>query len=85
MLSVKVLGPGCRNCEDVEKVARAAVAKLGLEATVEKVTTFPEMQKYRILATPGLVVNEKLVCSGRVPKEAEVTTWIASAATGEAP
>jgi small redox-active disulfide protein 2 len=79
MLTIKVLGPGCENCAKVEAVARRALANLGLDAHVEKVTDQAAFQAYRLLATPGLVVNEKLVCAGRIPSEAEVTTWLASA------
>ena len=79
MLNVKVLGPGCANCQRVEKVAKEAVANLGLEATVEKVTAMDEIMQYAILSTPGLVVNEKVVCSGRVPKLPEVTAWLTTA------
>ncbi len=76
MLNIKVLGPGCANCVKVEQVARKVIAMLGEQAKIEKVTAYPEIMKYRILATPGLVVNEKVVCAGRIPTEAEVTTWI---------
>ena len=79
MLNIKVLGPGCANCAKVEQITRKVVGMLGEQATIEKVTTYPEIMKYRILATPGLVVNEKLVCAGRIPSEAEVTTWIVNA------
>ena len=79
MLMIKVLGPGCDNCKKVEAVARLAALNLGVEARFEKVTSWPEIKKYRILSTPGLVINEKLVCGGRIPNEAEVTTWLADA------
>lgn len=76
MLNIKVLGPGCANCAKVEQITRKVLAMLGEHADIQKVTAYPEMQKYHIHATPGLVVNEKLVCAGRIPTEGEVTTWI---------
>lgn len=79
MLTIKVLGPGCANCQKVEQIAKQVVATLSVDATIQKVTEREEMMAYRILATPGLVVNEKLVCAGRIPSEAEVTTWITNA------
>ena len=79
MLQIKVLGAGCENCKRVEKTVKSAVAKLGVEAEISKVTGYGEIQSYGVLATPGLVIDEKLVCAGRIPGEAEVTTWIADA------
>ncbi len=82
MLNIKILGPGCSNCKKVEQIARDAVAQLSVDAQFEKVTSRPEIMKYRILATPGLVINEKVVCAGRIPSEAEVTTWLANELVG---
>jgi small redox-active disulfide protein 2 len=79
MLSIKVLGPGCSNCVKVAELAQRAVKTLGVEAQIEKVTAPLEIANYRILATPGLVINEKVVCAGRIPAPAEVTTWITNA------
>jgi small redox-active disulfide protein 2 len=79
MLTIKILGSGCENCKKVEAIARKAVANMALEAQVIKVTEHPEIMKYHLLATPGLVVNEKVVCAGRIPSEAEVTTWLVDA------
>jgi small redox-active disulfide protein 2 len=79
MLTIKVLGSGCANCKRLEAIARQAIAGLGVEAEVIKVTEYPEIMKYNIMSTPGLVVNETVVSTGRVPSQAEVTTWITNA------
>ena len=79
MLTIKVLGSGCENCKKVEGIARKVVSTMGLDAQVIKVTDWAEIKKYPILGTPGLVVNEKVVCAGRIPSEAEVTTWMTNA------
>jgi small redox-active disulfide protein 2 len=79
MLSIKVLGPGCANCQKVEAAAKNAVTNLGVEAEIIKVTDYGEIMAYNVLATPGLVINEKLVAAGRIPQESEVMTWVANA------
>ena len=79
MLTIKVLGPGCPNCKKVEAIARQAVSGLGIEAEFIKVTDYNDFMKYPILSTPGLVINENLVCAGRIPQPAEVMTWVANA------
>ena len=79
MLTIKVLGSGCPNCKKVEAIAKQAAAGLGIEAKVIKVTDYPDIMAYNILSTPGLVIDEKVVCSGRIPTPAEVTTWLADA------
>ncbi len=79
MLTIKVLGPGCANCKKVEAIARQAVSGMGVEAEFIKVTDYGDIMKYPILSTPGLVINENLVCAGRIPQPAEVMTWVANA------
>ncbi|WP_374369438.1 thioredoxin family protein [Dongia sp.] len=78
MLTVKILGSGCANCKKLEAVAREAAANAGLEAEFVKVTDMKAIMAYDLLSTPGLVVNEKLVCSGRIPTLAQVQQWMAA-------
>lgn len=76
MINIKVLGSGCANCKRLEANARKTVEELQLEAEIEKVTDMSEIMKWPILATPGLVINNKVVSSGRVPTEAEIAAWL---------
>ena len=76
MLTVKILGSGCANCKKLEAVAREAVAAAGLEVEFLKVTDMKAIMAFDLLATPGLVINEKLVSSGRIPTQAEVRQWL---------
>jgi len=76
MIIIKVLGSGCANCKRLEQIARKAVEDLGVEAEIEKVTNYNDIMKYPILSTPGLVINEELVSSGRIPSQEEITDWL---------
>ena len=71
-MHVKILGSGCANCVNLEKAARQAVDALGLEATFEKVTDYADIAAYGIMRTPGLVVDEQVLLSGRVPTTGQV-------------
>jgi small redox-active disulfide protein 2 len=79
MLTIKVLGSGCANCKRVEQIVHKVVEEMTLQAEIIKVTEYPEIMKYNIMSTPGLVINEKIVSTGRIPTPAEVTSWLTSA------
>ena len=78
-MEIKILGGGCPNCKRLEKVTRQALDEMGVEATVTKVTDFGDIMAYDILSTPGLVIDETVVSSGRVPPRTEVRSLIATA------
>ena len=71
-MDVKILGTGCPNCKRLERVTREALADLGLEVSVSKVTAMGEIMTYDILSTPGLVIDGEVVSSGRVPSRSEL-------------
>jgi small redox-active disulfide protein 2 len=83
MLTIKILGPGCDNCKRLASLTEKALTNLALNVKVEKVTDYAEIMKYKILATPGLVINEKVVAAGRIPDEAEITTFLTTALMDE--
>jgi len=76
MLTVKILGSGCANCKKLEAVARDAASASGVEADFEKITDMKAIMAYDILSTPALVINEKVMSSGRIPTKAEVQQWL---------
>lgn len=78
MLKIKILGSGCANCKKLEAVARDAATTAGLQADFEKVTDMNAIMAYDILSTPALVINDKVVASGRIPTKAEVQQWLVS-------
>jgi len=76
MKIVKILGSGCANCKKLEAVAREAASAAGIEAEFVKVTDLKDIMAYDILSTPGLVIDERLVSSGRIPTKTEIQGWL---------
>ena len=78
-MEIKVLGPGCANCKTLETRTREALAALGLTATVAKVVDYPAIMAFGVMSTPGLVVDGRVVVSGRVPSTDELKRILAAA------
>ena len=79
MVEIKVLGPGCANCKRLEQITRKVVGNLAVDANIKKVTDYQEIVKLGVMTTPGLIVNDKVVSSGRIPSETEITDWVINA------
>ena len=79
MLKIEILGTGCPNCSKLESETKKAVENLAIEANFEKITDFQKIMAYDILSTPGLVINDELVSSGRIPSQGELTSFLTSA------
>lgn len=80
-MEIKILGPGCPRCQEVEKRTFNALAELNLAADVEKVTDIKKIVEYKIMGTPGLVINGKVKCAGRIPSLEDINKWIREAET----
>jgi len=83
-MKIKVLGTGCAKCQALEKTTREVIKELGIDAEFDYVKDIKKIMEYPILSTPGLVIDENLVCFGRVPSKAEVTTFITTALAKQA-
>jgi small redox-active disulfide protein 2 len=79
-MKIKVLGTGCPKCRKLYAEAEKAIASTGVKAELEKVEKIEEIIKYGVMATPGLVVDEEVRSSGRIPESGEIASWIAAAA-----
>lgn len=72
MIEIKILGSGCTKCVKLADLAKEAVAELGLQASIEKVTDMQEIISYGVMRTPGLVVNGEVKISGRLPNKENI-------------
>lgn len=75
-MDIKVLGMGCARCHDLEKRVQKALTDLGATAEVEKVVDIQKIMTYRIMATPGLVINGVVKSAGRLPSVEEIKNWL---------
>ena len=75
-MEIKVLGPGCARCEQVENLIREVLTETGVEATVDKVKDFKQIASYGVFGTPAVVIDGKVKCVGNIPKKEEIKTWI---------
>jgi small redox-active disulfide protein 2 len=75
-MEIKVLGPGCPKCQQTEKVVREAIAESGASADLEKVTDMMKIAEYGVFGTPAVVVDGEVKSVGKIPKKADVLSWI---------
>ena len=75
-MEIKILGPGCARCEATEKVVKEAVAEMGVQANVEKVTDLLKIAEYGVFGTPAVVVDGQVKSVGKIPKKEDVKIWM---------
>ena len=75
-MEIKVLGPGCAKCAEVEKIMQAAAKEAGLAAAIEKISDFQKIASFGVFATPAVVIDGQVRCVGKVPTKAEALSWL---------
>ncbi len=78
-ITIKILGPGCSRCENMEKEVIEVLAEMNLAADVEHVRDIKEIGKYGVMGMPGLVINGKVVSVGSVPSKIKIKDWLKEA------
>ena len=76
MLEIKVLGSGCANCIKLENLVKEVISENNIPANVEKITDREKFLDYGIMLTPGLVVNGKVLSSGKIPTKSTLELWL---------
>ncbi|MDP2303206.1 MAG: thioredoxin family protein [Ignavibacteria bacterium] len=76
MLEIKVLGPGCANCIKLENLVREIVTENNFSANIEKITDREKFLDFGIMLTPGLIVNGKILSSGKIPTKSTLEHWL---------
>ncbi len=76
MIDIKVVGPGCANCQRLETLCKEVVAETGIEANIEKVTDVSKFADLGIMLTPGLVIDGEVKVSGKIPVKSTLAHWI---------
>lgn len=75
-MEIRVLGSGCPKCKEVEKRVIEVLAEMNMTADIGKVTDIKEIMEYKIMATPGLVINNKVKSAGKIPSRDDIKKWI---------
>ena len=75
MKQVKVLGMGCANCKNTVQLIQQVVDELGISIQLEKVESLPEIMKYKVMSTPAVVIDDKVVHAGGIPSRGAVLSW----------
>jgi small redox-active disulfide protein 2 len=79
MLNIKVVGPGCMNCEKLAEMCKEVIEENNVEAEIEKIKDINKFADLGIMMTPGLLLNNTVVVSGKLPTKSTLTHWIIEA------
>ncbi len=76
-MEIKVLGPGCAKCNKTEKLIQEMINETGADARVEKITDMMQIASFGVFATPSVIIDNQIKCSGKVPKKEDIKKWLA--------
>ena len=75
-MEIKILGPGCAKCNKTEKLVREVIEETGIDASIEKVSDMMQIASYGVFATPSVIIDKEVKCSGKVPKKNDIKSWL---------
>lgn len=75
-MEIKVLGPGCAKCSKTEKLIQEVIEETGADARVEKITDMMQIASFGVFATPSVIIDNQVKCSGKVPKKEDIKRWL---------
>jgi len=75
-MEIKVCGPGCAKCQEVERIVREVLEEISVEASVEKISDFNEIAKLGVFSTPAIVIDGQVKCVGKVPTKKDLLVWL---------
>ena len=75
-MEIKILGPGCAKCNKTEKLVREVIEETGIDASVEKVSDMMQIASYGVFGTPSVIIDNKVKCTGKVPKKNDIKAWL---------
>ena len=76
MLTIRVLGPGCPRCNELEKMCFNVLAQYNIDADMQKISDIKKIAEFGVLSTPALIINGKTYCSGKIPTKSTLIHWI---------
>lgn len=79
-MKIEILGPGCKNCESLERATREALDQIKVDATVDKITDYGEIVAFGVMSTPALAIDGEVLTVGRVPSVEEISGLLTAAA-----
>lgn len=83
MLTIRIVGSGCLNCENLFQLCMNVAAENKLEADIQKITDRQKFTELGVWMTPALIINGKVLSQGKIPVKSTLENWLKQAAADE--